>query len=441
MYLWCDLRDFQCKSKIRRNGNCTGLEGTNVCWQSNCIRGTCQGTETPVDITAAPIVESTKSQGKTPDVKIVRIITQGPQEIVAPFVPTDTPIHGQSMVTGNRPDQKVSSYITALPLGSYNTKVTQSPQTETDSTVFFKTFMVDENGAMTTGTVQVEGVNYQGTSTSSPITTAKYPEHPGIVYVQIKDPSLAFVQAKVTAYDGQGKPCRPYCAQGYYKDAYVPCAGQITLSPQSDHSNPIPFTANNNFKRFLNADMSLKPASWKVRAPYLSFLCGSETNFNKFQELADSVKAPVNTSDHLWFHVLVLDGRVPYHRGLPGSTIQSKSVDYIGGTYQAKVPGDSAFPHYFGVAPVKAQNPSRSSSVKVDVEAFDPSGRACTPTCQDASRSYIKCQGTVTLNNDPKLNDFFSFTSDDDLKDFLNWDLTDHPNSWRRMVSNMQFVC
>ncbi|GMR40987.1 hypothetical protein PMAYCL1PPCAC_11182, partial [Pristionchus mayeri] len=46
-YLYCDVRhnsEPMCMSKIRAGGNCTGFEGTEVCFGAECVKGICQPT-------------------------------------------------------------------------------------------------------------------------------------------------------------------------------------------------------------------------------------------------------------------------------------------------------------------------------------------------------------------------------------------------------------
>ncbi|CAB3405794.1 unnamed protein product [Caenorhabditis bovis] len=40
-YLWCDSDLWRCRSKIVYGGNCTGYEGTQICYNSVCSKGTC----------------------------------------------------------------------------------------------------------------------------------------------------------------------------------------------------------------------------------------------------------------------------------------------------------------------------------------------------------------------------------------------------------------
>ncbi|VDP12493.1 unnamed protein product [Soboliphyme baturini] len=40
-YVFCDVRQYVCVSKVVPGGNCQGFEGTDICYHSTCVRGTC----------------------------------------------------------------------------------------------------------------------------------------------------------------------------------------------------------------------------------------------------------------------------------------------------------------------------------------------------------------------------------------------------------------
>lgn len=58
-YLFCDTNRNRCLSKVRPNGNCTGLEQFNSCLNSTCIKGNCSS------VMAAPTVTPQPQQTKT----------------------------------------------------------------------------------------------------------------------------------------------------------------------------------------------------------------------------------------------------------------------------------------------------------------------------------------------------------------------------------------
>ncbi|KAK5979060.1 hypothetical protein GCK32_010519 [Trichostrongylus colubriformis] len=41
-YYWCDMKAWRCRSKVVLGGNCTGFEGTAICYNSNCRDNRCQ---------------------------------------------------------------------------------------------------------------------------------------------------------------------------------------------------------------------------------------------------------------------------------------------------------------------------------------------------------------------------------------------------------------
>uniref|UniRef100_A0A7I4YIC8 Tyrosinase_Cu-bd domain-containing protein n=1 Tax=Haemonchus contortus TaxID=6289 RepID=A0A7I4YIC8_HAECO len=41
-YYWCDMRAWRCRSKVVLGGNCTGFEGTGICYNSACRNNRCQ---------------------------------------------------------------------------------------------------------------------------------------------------------------------------------------------------------------------------------------------------------------------------------------------------------------------------------------------------------------------------------------------------------------
>ncbi|KAK6050161.1 hypothetical protein COOONC_12335 [Cooperia oncophora] len=41
-YYWCDMRAWRCRSKVVLGGNCTGFEGTAICYNSTCQNKRCQ---------------------------------------------------------------------------------------------------------------------------------------------------------------------------------------------------------------------------------------------------------------------------------------------------------------------------------------------------------------------------------------------------------------
>uniref|UniRef100_A0A158P6C4 Tyrosinase_Cu-bd domain-containing protein n=1 Tax=Angiostrongylus cantonensis TaxID=6313 RepID=A0A158P6C4_ANGCA len=41
-YYWCDTKSWRCRSKVVLGGNCTGFEGTGICYNSVCQQNRCQ---------------------------------------------------------------------------------------------------------------------------------------------------------------------------------------------------------------------------------------------------------------------------------------------------------------------------------------------------------------------------------------------------------------
>ncbi|CAJ0932624.1 unnamed protein product, partial [Mesorhabditis belari] len=411
-YLWCDEKLHRCRSRIVRGGNCTGFEGTSICYESVCIRNVCQ---LPPEI--APQRQDLVQHANLPN------------NVRRYFGLTGANERANSL----REEIPSRESLKWTPPKS----VTRRPA----ETVWAKTIMLDRDArglADTLATVTVHdrdiGDNY--TAYIEPIT--EYPEIPGLLYLPLLKPHPEMVHnLALIARDGFGRICQAQC----YNDTierYQVCDPKISLSMRADVSAPMAYTHSMANRKYLDTDLSVHPLRVHPSVPYIVFACTTKVLTSaQVAAVGEALHPKAPTSQLIWFRVAVHRSD---RRNMQIEVIQLD--DWRDPWFSAVDAAASPFDPTIIFA--KAPNPEHSTSgmVRVMVNLFENNERIqCPAKCTLEDGSMIECDGQVELSIDPNRGDEPVWSGDEEALPVLGWDMRGHPTRWRHRMPYLSFIC
>ncbi|KAF8371221.1 tyr-6 [Pristionchus pacificus] len=379
-YLFCDEKQWVCRSKVVLGGNCTGFEGSAICYKSTCIKGSCR---------LPPRVELAKRLQKTPS---------------------------------NSAEEPHKESTSRLARG----------------VVWTKTLLIDEDGRGIRDTLASVTVDYgEGpTATVYMNHTLEYPELPGMVYIPLpKVHGDDRLRITVTARDAYGRYCQPQCYNSTVERHHV-CEGTLTLSSSLSHSTPISFTHDPNSRRFLDADLSVHPRLVSVTPPYLVFACSRKMiTSGMIWSIANSEKPPRDSEEHVFIRVSLsrndMDDLEVESSSLLGRDTWKSPVQF------ATSPVDPS------ILFVRVPNPElHPEGVSVRVSFLHHGSRiGCIVKCTSEDGWSEECDGIVSLHQDPTRSSESTFSSDPSVLPLLGWKMQFHPSTWTHRVPYLSFTC
>ncbi|CAI2352169.1 unnamed protein product [Caenorhabditis sp. 36 PRJEB53466] len=241
-YYWCDRQLWRCRSRVVYGGNCTGFEGTQICYNSVCSQGKCV------------VPPRVRSATKT------RIEEGNERSEMKERLWTKTVLLDEN---ANGIEDDLSRVVI----------------TDLDTN---HTYIVFNQGA------------------------AEFPEIPGTVYLSLPKPRAGKMsRVLLEARDQFGRYCQAQCLNAT-SERYQVCQPNLNVSLNSDLSSPIAFTHSASSRTFLDIDLSVHPRLIRPEMPYVVFVCSRKlVTSAMIKQATESVRAPVSTENYVFFRVAV----------------------------------------------------------------------------------------------------------------------------------------
>ncbi|CAD5220536.1 unnamed protein product [Bursaphelenchus okinawaensis] len=274
--------------------------------------------------------------------------------------------------------------------------------------------------------------------------TLQYPEMPGIMYLPLPHPREGVgYNVSLDARDHYGRYCQSYCYNATI-DKHQVCQPKLTIKNrfEKDAAN-ISYTHSFNSRRFLDLDLSVHPAEWKIAPPYMVFACHRKVpNGDAIKALADTVKPPQETTEYIWFRVNVLK-KSGSTINLDDAEIEVQDMDdptdiWISSIRRARSAYDQS------VVFVRARNPRifrKGVGVQISIRS-DNKRVMCEAKCNvGAERQIDNCPSTVFLHERPNKSEEKVFASDPTFLQLLGWKMSGHPADWSLRMAYLSFYC
>jgi hypothetical protein len=140
-YLYCDPRNYRCMSKVVSGGNCTGYEGTELCYSGSCVNGKCTTGSPPEKLTPATVTTQPVTTPKAPSAPPISSTTASTtgkttRPITTPTTPpttTPVPTTTTTKATTSQPTTTIQTTRT-MPTTTTTTTAQQPTPTTTKTT-------------------------------------------------------------------------------------------------------------------------------------------------------------------------------------------------------------------------------------------------------------------------------------------------------------------
>lgn len=270
VYLFCDTRRYKCLSKIKAGGNCNGFDGSDICYQSQCIGGRCQGVAVikplPTPASIIPTIKPKPPIVTSPPAPVTSTVTSLTAPPARPpffsFIPSTESVSPKT--TTSSPTQKTLPEVVVLIVTSTASvkSSTEKPaktinQLSTSSnTVWTPITVLSLTGRDAQPYPQAKIVSHDADHgfqffgrTADP---SQVPYYSGAAFAQILNPFSVKeqVESTVDVFDADDKKCVSLCINE--KFIYVPCQPKVTLFIDSQKSDNVPYTPNFELAKFLN---------------------------------------------------------------------------------------------------------------------------------------------------------------------------------------------
>ncbi|PAV66457.1 hypothetical protein WR25_22495 [Diploscapter pachys] len=340
-YLWCDVQLWRCRSKVVLGGNCTGYDGTDICYNSTCINSMC---------------------------------------VLPPRV--------AAAIRQNRQREQVEVTATAA---------------STLDVVWMKTILVDENANGLTDDLSYVNVKLDNGESSTVYLegATQYPELPGMIYVPLPRPLNDIARhVSLDAVDAQGRYCQAHCFNTTL-ERYQVCEAQVTLSSNRDLSNPVSYTHSVQSRRYLDVDLSSHPSHPRISPPFIVFACSRKlVTSAMISSMPASLERPISMDPFVWMRVSFVsqsfdDMQLDVSSDWPirsswGSSIRKAASPYDPTILFVQAPNPEQF--HSGVR------------VRIRIYK-DGERVQCSHKCTKDDGSVRRCEGSFILNKEPNYSD------------------------------------
>uniref|UniRef100_A0A8R1HSY3 Uncharacterized protein n=1 Tax=Caenorhabditis japonica TaxID=281687 RepID=A0A8R1HSY3_CAEJA len=376
-FYWCDKKLWRCRSRVVYGGNCTGFEGSQICYNSVCSQGKC--------VVPPRIRTATKSR-----------------------IEEENELTATEMFAKER--------------------------------VWAKTVLLDEDGKGIEdelARVIITDMDTNQTLTVFQSGDSLFPEIPGTVYLSVPKPRAGKLsRVSMEARDQFGRYCQAQC-MNTTSERYQVCQPNLNISLNSDTSAPVSFTHSMHSRRFLDNDLSVHPRQIHPDMPAIVFVCSRKLVTSvMIKNAAENVRAPVSTENYVFFRVAVYrENNVNYQIEVaPQSDIGppfSSSIEKAASSFDPNIVFVQAPNPELHHAGVRVQVSILSNGNRVN----------CQIKCTEKDGSMHDCSGDVDLHLDPTLSKEDVFTSDPHSLPVLGWNMRGHPSLWRHKMPFLSFHC